>query len=851
MNEKRSVSISDAASMNSPGCLDTKGRRFSCPAVNVVDNAIVIKRPPFTQTAFDDIHAKTEFESKSISERLKKQAYCSKKRLWKLVSGYLPILKVLRYYNIKENILIDILAGLTIGVLHIPQALAFGQLTSVKIENGLYTSLWPVIIYVFFGTSAHVSIGTSAVICILTASVVDRQGGAFVAANPDILNFTLNGTQVPLNEIPAYLDYKEGVAMAVTFVSGLMMIFMGVFKLGFITAYLSESFFCAFTSGAAIHIATSQVPAMLGLDITKHGGLFKFINNYIEIFSHITEVNVAAIVCAVITCLIIVLVKDCINERFKHKLFMPIPIELFVVVFGCIVGYFGDLNTNFGIAIVGSIPNTIPPPVIPPLAEAPDFLADCFIIAILIFANTIAMAKICAKKHNYEVDDSQELIAYGMCNFVSSFFKCFPSSVAPPRSMVSSGMNTKTVVNGIFTSGLMVLVIMVISFVFEVLPKSILAAIIFIALKGLFIQILDGRKFWRVNKFDFVIWFSTFTSAVFLDIDYGLFIGVGVSLITVVFQTQFARGYRLGRTMKDSTLVEHKKYQDSVEIPGVKIFRFESSLYYANAEIFRSNLYRCTVNPRKLLKMIKKYEKKMGKSGKSVMLLSEERRSSVVKTSVPSTNTTGTTNLSTSENNLTGRMNSTESTKSDSTKRNSGSSMDNPVFTITDEAQNNSYTLKQNGFNADGSMKRHGSIDSTFSTVTITTINSEDEEVDPEDGGILVTDEKLRTMRRTHHVIVDCSVINYLDASGANVLSHIFTEYDHVNIKLFLCGCSYGMREAMKHAGVFNKIPQENIFLDLYDALAVAKIQRAIPMLLDVTDYSDDEAAEDSYITKL
>ncbi|XP_071099652.1 prestin-like [Haliotis cracherodii] len=824
MKEKRSVSISYAASVIPPGCLDTKGRRFSCPAVNIVDNAIVIKRQPFTQTAFDDIHAKTEFESKSISERVKKQAYCSKKRLWKLVSGYLPILKVLRYYNIKENILIDILAGLTIGVLHIPQALAFGQLTSVKIENGLYTSLWPVIIYVFFGTSAHVSIGTSAVICILTAGVVDRQGEAFVAANPDILNFTLNGTQVPLNEIPAYLDYKEGVAMAVTFVSGLMMIFMGVFKLGFITAYLSESFFCAFTSGAAIHIATSQVPAMLGLDITKHGGLFKFINNYIEIFSHITEVNVAAIVCAVITCLIIVLVKDCINERFKHKLFMPIPIELFIVIIGCIVGYFGDLNTNFGIAIVGSIPNTIPPPVIPPLAEAPDFLADCFIIAILIFANTIAMAKICAKKHNYEVDDSQELIAYGMCNFVSSFFKCFPSSVAPPRSMVSSGMNTKTVVSGIFTSGLMVLVIMVISFVFEVLPKSILAAIIFIALKGLFIQILDGRKFWRVNKFDFVIWFSTFTSAVFLDIDYGLFIGVGVSLITVVFQTQFARGYRLGRTMKDSTLVEHKKYQDSVEIPGVKIFRFQSSLYFANAEIFRSNLYKCTVNPRKLLKMIKKYEKKMGKSGKSEVLFSEDKRSSVV----PTENTT--------------------LKKSDSTKHVSVSNMDNPLFTMTDEAQNNSCVLRQN---ADSSIKRHGSIDSTYSTVTIDTVNSEDEEVDPEDGDILVTDGKLRTMRHTHHVIVDCSVINYLDASGANVLSHIFTEYDHVNIKLFLCGCSYDMRKAMKHADVFNKIPQENIFLDLNDALAVAKIQRTIPMLLGVTDYSDEEAAEDSYITKL
>ena len=835
---KRSVSIVDGMPMVPGSYGGRKGRRFSCPPVCTVDNAILIKRPPYTQVAFDELHYKSETSSRTLCEKLKGKLYCSKKRMWKTVCTYIPFIKVLRYYNIRTSLVIDILAGLTVGILHIPQALAFGQLTSVKIENGLFTSLWPVLLYVFFGTSAHVSMGTSAVICILTASVVDRQGEEYLASNPHLLNFTINGTLVPLDAVPEYLDYKEGVAMTVTLITGLMMVMMGFLKLGFITAYLSESFFAAFTSGAAIHIATSQVPAMLGISVQRHSGVFKIVKNYMEIFGVISDVNIAAIVCAVITCVVILLVKECINERFKHKLFVPLPIELFVVIGGTVIAYFADLGGNFGIAVVGEIPNTIPPPVVPPLNAAPAMIVDSFIIAILIFANTIAMAKICAKRHNYEVDDSQEFIAYGMCNFISSFFRCFPSSVAPPRSMVSSAMNTKTTLNGIFTTMLMLLLIMVISILFTQLPKSILAAIIFVSLKGLFMQIADGKKFWHINKFDFVIWLFTILSVVFLDIDFGLGIGVCVSLITVVFQTQFARGYRLGRTMKDSALVEHKKYQDSVEIPGIKIFRFQSSLYFANAEIFRNRLYRTTVNPRKLLKLLKKNEIRLAKLEKLGDL-----RESYNKTN--SADNAG-LKLSESENNLV-RMNSNESAPNLNTPRGSVSSIECPMFSLSDTKSTDGYTLKQNGFGTcePNLMARHMSIDSS------TTFRSDDEEEDPEDGGEIVTDEKLKRLRKTHHVIIDCSAINYLDASGANVLSHIFTEYGHVTIKMFLAGCSYDMRRAMKHAGCFDKIPKDNVFLDVYDAISVAKIQHILPLVPDLDDFSDEEAAEDSYVTKM
>lgn len=563
------------------------------------------------------------------------QVYCNNRRMWKALSSFIPLIKYLRYYKLKEYAVSDVFSGLTVGILHIPQALAFGALTSVKVENGLFTSLWPVLLYVFFGTSAHVSMGTSAVICIMSAATIDREGLAWAADKPWLLgNQTGNGTTL-LDEVPAYLDYKEELAMGIALLSGLMMIAMGFLKLGFITAYLSESFFTAFTSAAAVHIGTSQLPAMLGIKVDRFGGIFKIIWSYKALIDAISNVNIAAVICAVVTCVVILLVKDCVNERFKHKLPAPIPIELFVVIFGTVASYFGNFRENFGIDVVGEIPTDIPPPVIPVegLKAAPNYIVDAFILAILIFANTIAMAKICAKKHNYEVDDNQEFIAYGMCNAASAFFKCFPSSVAPPRSMVASSMNARTTISGFFASVLMLLVIMIISKLFTELPKAVLGAIVFIALKGLIIQILDGKKFWRINKFDFVIWFFTFFSTVFLDIDVGLGIGVVVSLITVVFQTQFARGYKLEFTMKDPAMVESKKYTDAQEVPGVKIFRFQSSLYFANAEIFRNTLYKCTVNPRKLLKGLKKREKRLVDANKeriSQGLPPESRRNSLM-----------------------------------------------------------------------------------------------------------------------------------------------------------------------------------------------------------------------------
>ena len=847
------------------------GRRFSCPPAYAVENAVMIKRPPYTQAAFDELHLKSEDDDeKTLQQGLLKKCQCTKQKVWKIFSGYLPLIKVLRYYNIKDFLPIDILSGITIGILHIPQALAFGLLTSVKIENGLYTSVWPVLLYVLFGTSAHVSMGTSAVICIVTAAVVDRQADAFKIANAHLMSNQTGNETLDWTDIPEFMDFKEQTAMGIAFFTGAILLAMGMLKLGFITAYLSDSFFSAFTSGAGVHIATSQIPAIFGLKVPRYGGVFKIIKTYAAIFGVILEANIASLIIAIISGVAILLVKDCINERFKHKLPIPIPIELFVVIVACLVSYFMGMAENFGVDVVNSIPNTIPAPVLPSFDGVDTYIVDCFVLAILIFANTIAMAKICAKRHNYEVDDSQELIAYGMCNFGSSFLRCFPSAVAPPRSMVASSMNTKTTVTGIFSAALLILLILVMSTLFEPLPKSALAAIIVVALKGLFIQMKDCMKFWRVNKIDFVIWFFTLISVVFLDIDFGLGIGVVVSLITVVFQAQFARGYRVGRTMKDIAMVEHKRYIDSIEASGIKVFRFHSNLFFANAEIFRMALYRATVNPRKLLKFIKKQERRDAKEAKANgfpgkyeskndtefikpegetkidltgqlsngSMKSENKQQDLA--ALPVITVISTNNMA---NNNGQKFKRIDSVSSNGSARNSLTGIDNPVF----------YTKEEGGPPNMTTLEVPGNYDlykRSMSVTTLTTLGDDDLE-DPEDGQELVTDDKIRRMRKIHHVIIDLSTVNYMDISGANVVSHISKEYEHVNIKLFLANVSADVRHTMEQAGVFDTIPKERVFLEIYDAIAVAKLEMVIPITGSLEDFTFEEAEEDKYVTNM
>ncbi|XP_061173849.1 prestin-like [Saccostrea echinata] len=792
-----------------------------------------------TSVEFRHRYVEIEENNNPLMKRVKQNVYCSYRRVWKFWAYHLPILKFIKYYKLKEYLFSDILTGLTIGIMHIPQALAFGMLTSVKVENGLYTSLWPILFYVIFGTSPHISMGTSAVICMVTAGVVDMQAEVFKSNNQHLFHAHLanangtmqNATTIEWTDIPEFMDFKENVAMNIALFSGLILIFMGMFRLGFITFYFSVSFFSGFTSGAAVHIATSQMPALLGIAVKRYSGPFKIVYTYRDIFLAITTVKVATILISIICIVILLAVKE-LNERFKHKLKAPIPIELIVVIIATIASYVSKFDENYDVAVVGAIPNTIPAPVLPDITGVQYYLGDCFVVAILIFSNTIAMAKICAKKHNYELNDNQEIYAYGICNFASSFFKCFPSAVAPPRSMILSSMNARTTISGLFSALLMLLVILAISELFFFLPKAALASIILVALKGLFVQMTDARRFWKINKYDFIIWLCTITSVVFIDIDFGLGIGLAISLLTVVFQSQRASAMRLMKYNPNFRTV--RSIQKLYSLSPVKIFVYKSNIFFANAEMFRSKLYSATVNPRKFVKLLNK-KKEIDANKKDTEKITQNGANATKKISTISTES-GLSNASPVFTSL-----SLEDSISSPNVESFASQLDN---------------VEANPIHLDSAYVCLPPPSHVLSLGSIDTIQSL-ETIDSGFDEISHPKQLLSEYMRTRVIILEMACVNYIDASGCNLIVHIHKEYSKLGIRLLLAGISEDVSKTLKHSGAFDAIPKDDLYPDLTDAIVSADEYVLQPSKADLSptshsvSFTDEEAAEESYVVHL
>lgn len=551
---------------------------------------LILSRQLYTHDGYSSKYPVKEKRPFNFRDSIRRNV--SRKCILNQLLAYLPIISYIRKYKLREYILGDVLSGLTVSFLHLPMAMGFGILAGLRPINGLYGTFFPVLTYMLFGTSTYISFGSNAVMALLTQTVVNREATRYV----DEMSAALNGTMPSDDEI---MDIKVRTAMACCFLSGLILAIMGILKLGVITTYLSVSFVGGFTTAAAIHIATSQVPKMFGIKVTAYAGAGKIVRTYVELFSKIGQTNPADIIICLLCMAVLLSVKKFINEKYRAKMFMPVPIDLIVVIIGTIISHFANFNEKFNVVIVGPIPSGFQVPELPRLTHVGDFASDAFVMAILSLAMSISMAKLCARKHGVPIDDNQELVAYGISNFVSGFFHSFPSATAPPRTMILSTLGARTTLNAIVTSVFMLLVILVIGQLFVSLPLSVLAAMIIISMKDLLMQYENLPRIWRVNKLDFVIWLSTNLVGVLVDLNYGIIVGVGISIFLVVLKDQCASGEIIALAEDEDVIVCSHDKVATTKFNGVKIFKIPSSFYFATAERIKGQVYKRVLNPKK------------------------------------------------------------------------------------------------------------------------------------------------------------------------------------------------------------------------------------------------------------
>ncbi|XP_063783146.1 chloride anion exchanger-like [Pseudophryne corroboree] len=534
-----------------------------------VGNQYVVSRPIYSENIFSAENEKVKRHHKTFLDHLRVFFGCSREKAKRIAYTFFPIASWLPMYRIKEWIFSDIVSGVSTGLIAVLQGLAFALLVNVTPDYGLYAAFFPVIIYFFFGTSKHISVGPFPVLSLMVGTVVLRL--------------------VPDTGGPDILQKRVVVAASVTVLAGIFQLALGLLQIGFIVIYLSDSLISGFTTAAAIHVLISQLKFILGLIIPPQSGPLALFYTLKDIFTTITATNIADLVTSIIVMVVVFVVKE-INDRFKAKIPVPIPIEVIMTVIATGVSYGFDFAVKYKVDVVGKLSKGFQAPIAPSLSVFQDCIADGFSIGIVGFAVAFSVAKVYSIKHDYVINGNQELVAFGLSNIFCGCFRGFAASTSLSRSAVQESTGGKTQVAGLLSAIMVMIVTLAIGFLLEPLQKSVLAALVVINLKGMLMQFNEIPNLFRKDKYDCLIWVVSFIAAVLLGLDLGLAAGVGFELLTVVFRAQFPKCSQVASVGGNDIYKNRKDYINIYEHQGIKVFRCPSPIFFANIDFFRDKI---------------------------------------------------------------------------------------------------------------------------------------------------------------------------------------------------------------------------------------------------------------------
>uniref|UniRef100_A0AAZ3SGL0 STAS domain-containing protein n=1 Tax=Oncorhynchus tshawytscha TaxID=74940 RepID=A0AAZ3SGL0_ONCTS len=496
---------------------------------------------------------------------------CSGPKLKSCMLSSVPVLSWLPRYSLRDNAIGDLISGISVGIMHLPQGMAYALLAAVPPVFGLYSSFYPILIYFIFGSSKHISVGTYAVMSVMIGGVTERLA-------PDT-NFMMydNATNQSMVNVLARDTERVKVAAAVTFLSGLFQMLLGLVKFGFVVTYLSEPLVRGYTTGAAIHVIVSQLKYTFGISPKRHSGPFALIFTVIEVCYLVPETNIGTLVVSLVSIIGLVMVKE-LNTYLGKKLPVPIPVELLGIIIATVVSWQVNLEGKYGVEVVGEIPSGLQPPVMPTASLFGQVIGDAFALSVVGYGIAISLGRIFALKYGYKVDSNQELIALGLSNTIGGVFQCFAISCSMSRTMVQESTGGKTQVASALSAMVILVIMLWIGALFEELPKAVLAAIIYVNLQGMMKQFMDIPTLWKSNKVDMLVWVATLILTVLFNPDIGLAASIAFSMLT---------------------------------IPGVVIFHSSATLYFANAEMYQDALAeKSGIDITKLISQKKKAEAK-------------------------------------------------------------------------------------------------------------------------------------------------------------------------------------------------------------------------------------------------
>lgn len=469
---------------------------------------------------------------------------------------FFPFLDWLPNYK-KSYFSKDLVAGLTVGIILIPQGMAYAMIAGLPPVYGLYASLLPIMVYVFLGTSRQLAVGPVAMDSLLVAA------GLGALAITGVENY---------------------IAMAIflSFMVGVIQLFLGLFRMGFLVNFLSRPVISGFTSAAAIIIIFSQLKHLLGADIEKSNRFHQLI---INAFEKLSETNPYDFAIGIAGIVLIILLKKW-NKR--------IPGILLVVVLGILGVYYLGLEDK-GVELVGAIPKGLPSFTLPEFSfkNVADIWPIALTLALVGYLEAISIGKAIEEKNQKEtIDANQELVALGASNIVGSFFQSYPVTASFSRSAINDESGAKTTVALLISVVMVTITLLFLTPLFYYLPNAVLASIIMVSVFGL-IDVSYPKSLWKHRKDEFVVLMVTFLATLFIGITEGILVGVLFSLLLMVYRTSNPHFAVLGNIKNTDYYKNIDRFGDEVTVrEDLLIVRFDAQLYFGNASYFKTQLFK-------------------------------------------------------------------------------------------------------------------------------------------------------------------------------------------------------------------------------------------------------------------
>ncbi|KAI6217599.1 STAS domain-containing protein [Aphelenchoides besseyi] len=553
-------------------------------------------RPAMNQEEFDALYKYTPPRHKH-SEFVRRSAKFFKgyvepctsfAKFGQTLVGFVPILRWLPAYSWRNDFTADLTGGITLSIVHIPQGIAYAILAGLPAIVGLYISFFPPLFYMFFGTARHNSVGSFAVVALMTRLAIEDINKPFTNGNQ-------TGNQADITQ-----PYDPIlIASTLAFTIGILHFLMGVLRLEIITTYFSDAVVSGFSTGAATHVFVTQLKDFFGVkNTTQYDGAFNLFRKLWDICLQIPKsTNVATLVISLASLVFLLGGKKFLNPFLKRrlKLPMPLPFELILIIATTAISFLFHVHSNYAVQIVGELPTGMPEFKLPHFSLIPQLIRHAISICVVVAAVHISLAKMFGKRLHYQIDAGQELYALGLTSILSSFFPIFPVSCSLGRTVVNVDAGTKTQLATVFSCSVLLAVILYLGQLLRTLPMCVLSTVIMVALTGMLGKFQELKKLWPLSKFDFLIWLVSFTATVVWDVTEGLVVGIIFALLTTVFRTQFPRWHYLSNLKGTNDFRDAERYHNVVDMNGICVFRFDAPLLFTNVERFKTNIHKAAL----------------------------------------------------------------------------------------------------------------------------------------------------------------------------------------------------------------------------------------------------------------